>query len=30
VRKIVPELDAPQDWLKLHGRELQRYAATKA
>jgi predicted metal-dependent hydrolase len=30
VRTIVPELDAPQDWLKLHGRELQRYAATKA
>jgi hypothetical protein len=29
VRTIVPELDAPQDWLKLHGRELQRYAATK-
>jgi predicted metal-dependent hydrolase len=30
VRKIVPELDAPQDWLKLHGRELQRYAAAKS
>jgi predicted metal-dependent hydrolase len=29
VRSIVPELDAPQDWLKQHGRELQRYAATK-
>lgn len=29
VRTIVPELDAPQDWLKSHGRELQRYAAVK-
>jgi predicted metal-dependent hydrolase len=30
VRSIVPDLDAPQDWLKLHGRELQRYAAAKS
>jgi hypothetical protein len=21
----VPDMDAPQDWLKTHGRELQRY-----
>ena len=27
VRSLVEDLDAPQDWLKLNGRELQRYAA---
>jgi predicted metal-dependent hydrolase len=25
VRSLVPDLDGPQDWLKTHGRELQRY-----
>ena len=25
VRALVPDLDAPQVWLKVHGRELQRY-----
>ncbi len=25
VRAMVPDLDTPQDWLKTHGRELQRY-----
>jgi predicted metal-dependent hydrolase len=25
VRSLVPDMDAPQDWLKTHGRELQRY-----
>jgi predicted metal-dependent hydrolase len=25
VRNLVPDLDAPQDWLKTNGRELQRY-----
>jgi predicted metal-dependent hydrolase len=25
VRALVPDLEAPQDWLKAHGRELQRY-----
>ena len=29
VRSIVPEMEAAQDWLKLHGRELQRYAVSK-
>ncbi|HEY4077709.1 MAG TPA: SprT family zinc-dependent metalloprotease [Rhizomicrobium sp.] len=29
VKSIVPDLDA-QDWLRQHGRELQRYGATKA
>ena len=27
VRSLVDDLDAPQDWLKANGRELQRYAA---
>ena len=27
VKSLVPDIDAPQDWLKVHGRELQRYAA---
>ncbi|MES2471849.1 MAG: SprT family zinc-dependent metalloprotease [Pseudomonadota bacterium] len=27
VRSLVDDLDGPQDWLKAHGRELQRYAA---
>jgi predicted metal-dependent hydrolase len=25
VRTLVPDIDKPQDWLKAHGRELQRY-----
>jgi hypothetical protein len=25
VRNLVADLDAPQDWLKTNGRELQRY-----
>ncbi|HMH65730.1 MAG TPA: SprT family zinc-dependent metalloprotease [Rhizomicrobium sp.] len=29
VRSLVPEIDAPQDWLKANGRELQRYAAPR-
>ena len=27
VASLVDDLDAPQDWLRKHGRELQRYAA---
>ena len=27
VKSLVADIDAPQDWLKVHGRELQRYAA---
>jgi predicted metal-dependent hydrolase len=27
VRGLVPDMDTPQHWLKVHGRELQRYAA---
>ena len=27
VRRLVDDIDAPQDWLKAHGRELQRYTA---
>ena len=27
VRSLVPDMDAPQDWLKTNGRELQRYGA---
>jgi len=30
VRSLVSDLDAPQDWLKTHGRDLQRYGADKA
>ena len=30
VKSLVSEIDAPQDWLKAHGRELQRYAASKS
>jgi predicted metal-dependent hydrolase len=30
VKTLVPDLDAPQEWLKRHGRELQRYAASKS
>jgi predicted metal-dependent hydrolase len=30
VKSLVPDMDSPQDWLKAHGRELQRYAADKA
>lgn len=30
VKSLVADRDAPQDWLKANGRELQRYAATKA
>ena len=29
VRALVADLDAPQDWLKANGRDLQRYAAVK-
>jgi hypothetical protein len=29
VKSLVPDMDAPQDWLKVNGRELQRYAADK-
>jgi predicted metal-dependent hydrolase len=29
VRSLVADIDAPQDWLKSNGRELQRYAAVK-
>ncbi len=28
VRTLVADLDAPQDWLKKNGRDLQRYAAS--
>ena len=27
VKSLVDNIDAPQDWLKIHGRELQRYGA---
>ncbi len=30
VKALVADLDGPQDWLKVNGRELQRYAASKA
>jgi predicted metal-dependent hydrolase len=30
VRSLVPDVNAPQDWLKANGRELQRYAAVKS
>jgi predicted metal-dependent hydrolase len=30
VKSLVPNIEAPQNWLKLHGRELQRYAAGKS
>ncbi|HWM62001.1 MAG TPA: SprT family zinc-dependent metalloprotease [Rhizomicrobium sp.] len=30
VKSLVPDLDAPQRWLKVNGRELQRYAAGPA
>jgi predicted metal-dependent hydrolase len=29
VKSLIPDMDAPQDWLKANGRELQRYAASK-
>ena len=29
VRRLVPEMDAAQAWLKVHGRELQRYAVSR-
>ncbi|HYS45741.1 MAG TPA: M48 family metallopeptidase, partial [Rhizomicrobium sp.] len=29
VKSLVADMDAPQDWLKANGRELQRYAAGK-
>jgi len=29
VKSLVANIQAPQDWLKVHGRELQRYAAGK-
>ena len=25
VKKLVPDIEAPQHWLRTHGRELQRY-----
>ena len=27
VRSLVPDIETPQDWLKVHGRGLQRYIA---
>ncbi len=30
VRSLVPDIDAPQDWLRTHGRELQRYCVAKS
>jgi predicted metal-dependent hydrolase len=29
VKSLVPDMDVPQDWLKVNGRELQRYSAGK-
>ena len=29
VKSLVPDMDAPQSWLKVNGRELQRYSAGK-
>jgi predicted metal-dependent hydrolase len=30
VKCLVPDMDVPQDWLKTHGRDLQRYCVNKA